>query len=141
MGKTDVAPTSQTVKSWLVLIDRQHRLLTDISTVRGEQMSIPVCLSPAGLTAPKTDRRGKGEARGKSLSAGTNPPPPRNPATPPARFGRLALGHFWRVACDKHHQHPLGDSEKCTFSQVHLRSAMNHSQYFNKTQGGLVDLT
>lgn len=79
MGKTDVAPTSQTVKSWLVLIDRQHRLLTDISTVRGEQMSIPVCLSPAGLTAPKTDRRGKGEARGKSLSAGTNPPPPQEP--------------------------------------------------------------
>lgn len=74
-GKTDVALTSQTVKSWLVLIDRHHRLLTDISTVRGKQMSIPVCLSPAGLTAPKTDRRGKGEARGKSHSAGTTPSP------------------------------------------------------------------
>lgn len=75
-GKTDVALTSQTVKSWLVLIDRHHRLLTDISTVRGKQMSIPVCLSPAGLIAPKTDHRGKGEARGKSHSAGTNPLPP-----------------------------------------------------------------
>lgn len=74
MGKADVTPTSQTVQSWLVLIDRQHRLLTDTSTVRGMQTSRPACLSPAGLTAPKTDQRGKGEARGKSHSAGTNPP-------------------------------------------------------------------
>lgn len=76
MGKTDVAPTSQTVKSWLVLIDRQHRLLTDISTVRGEQMSIPVCLTPAGLTAPKTDRRGKGEAGVKVSVLVLTPLPP-----------------------------------------------------------------
>lgn len=69
-----MAPTSQTVQSWLVLIDRQHRLLTDISTVGGMQTSRPVCLSPTGLTVPKTDPRGKEEARGKSHSAG-NPPP------------------------------------------------------------------
>lgn len=83
MGRADLAPTSQTIrplkklksfKSWPMLMDRRHGLLTDKHLHYQTHANVSACLLFTNHPkAPKTSHRGKGEAKNKSHSPGTDP--------------------------------------------------------------------